>query len=85
MPRFRDFDVLEHLAKLKRKPKLPVTKLPEFPKCDLCDSQAFYDGLTIHGKWGYMCKEHFTRIGVGLGLGKGQEIVVVRGGDVNEN
>jgi len=30
--------------------------------------------------WGYMCKEHFSSIGVGIGLGKGQEIITVKEG-----
>lgn len=42
-------------------------------KCDLCDAPAVYDGQTVlRGQWAYMCEAHFSRIGVGLGLGRGQ-------------
>lgn len=52
---------------------------PEY--CDLCKSQglqvqAVYDGKTIHGPWAYMCEEHFGALGVGLGTGRGQRLIV---------
>lgn len=52
---------------------------PEY--CDLCKSQglqvqAVYDGKTIHGPWAYMCEEHFGVMGVGLGTGRGQRLIV---------
>lgn len=50
------------------------------PQCNFCNREADYDGLTLRGIWGYMCKEHFSKIGVGLGLGKGQEIITVKEG-----
>jgi len=47
-------------------------------KCDLCssDTEAKYDGKTIFGAWGYMCQSHFEQYGVGLGTGRGQELIV---------
>jgi hypothetical protein len=39
-------------------------------------TKATYDGRTIFGHWAYMCDRHFVALGVGLGEGKGQKIVV---------
>ena len=52
-----------------------VTKLP------LCDidrehGEAYADGKTIYGPWAYMCKPCFDVTGVGLGLGRGQVLVI---------
>ena len=60
-----------------------TTTLPALPDCDICKlefamatpNKARYDGKTIIGQWGYMCEEHFSNVGVGLGLGKGQRII----------
>jgi len=51
------------------------------PDCDMCKSgfikrKARYDGRTRMGPWAYMCKVHFRLYGVGLGLGRGQKLVV---------
>jgi hypothetical protein len=46
------------------------------PTCDFCGGTAAYDGKTKMGPWGFMCKMDFARYGVGLGLGKGQKLVV---------
>ena len=58
-------------------------KVAVLPDCDFCIEQgvscaAKYDGKTILGPWAYMCDAHFQRYGVGLGLGKGQELVLER-------
>jgi hypothetical protein len=37
---------------------------------------AYYDGKTVMGPWAYMCESCFQRVGVGLGLGRGQRLVV---------
>ena len=55
-----------------------VTKLP---MCNVCDQagkrvEAHYDGKTFFGPWAYMCRECFPIYGVGLGTGKGQELIV---------
>jgi hypothetical protein len=47
----------------------------EFPRCDLCQSEARYDGRTVLGPWANMCYGHFKSHGVGVGLGKGQKLV----------
>lgn len=47
----------------------------EKPTCDYCgQSKAHYDAKTKHGPWAYLCEECFQKIGIGLGLGKGQKL-----------
>jgi len=54
--------------------KVTVERLP---KCDFCGKIARYDGRTKHGgHWAYMCESCFAIHGVGLGLGKGQELIL---------
>lgn len=59
-----------------------TTILDEYPLCDFClleynlKRTAYYDGRTIFGAWAYMCENHFLEYGVGLGLGKGQKIII---------
>lgn len=55
----------------------------ELPPCQLrgrephdCGGAAGYDGKTIFGPWAHMCPEAFTRYGVGLGVGRGQRLVL---------
>ena len=45
--------------------------------CDFCRNKADYDGRTTLGTWAYMCPIHFEMYGVGLGLGRGQKLVVI--------
>ena len=52
------------------------TKVKTFPRCDFCPSDALYDGRTTAGPWANMCNLHFQQHGVGLGLGKGQRLVI---------
>ncbi len=59
-----------------------------YPDCDFCKKdcedgaktprKAKYDGKTTLGAWTYMCQEHFDVHGVGLGLGRGQRLLVLR-------
>lgn len=58
-------------------------KVSELPQCNFCKQNpliqfqsAHYDGRTKMGPWAFMCREHFDQYGVGLGLGKGQELVL---------
>jgi hypothetical protein len=46
------------------------------PNCDICGQPAEYDAKTIYGSWGYLCQSCFDDIGTGLGLGKGQKLIV---------
>ena len=54
------------------------TDVLRLPKCDFCDDTARYDGRTALGPSAYMCECHFRQYGVGLGLGKGQRLVMVK-------
>ena len=45
-------------------------------KCDFCGKDAQYDARTITGAWAYMCVKHFGLYGIGLGVGKGQRLVM---------
>jgi len=45
-------------------------------KCDICSfdfGQFFVDGKTKMGPWACMCKICFSRYGLGLGTGRGQQ------------
>jgi len=53
--------------------KVTVERLP---KCDFCGRIARYDGRTKDGRWAYMCEGCFAIRGIGLGLGKGQELIL---------
>lgn len=46
------------------------------PKCDFCLATAKYDGRTNLGMWANMCETHFRQMGVGLGTGKGQKLIL---------
>lgn len=51
------------------------------PDCDFCRREdrttaANYDGRTTYGPWAYMCQECFEQFGIGLGLGKGQKLLL---------
>lgn len=50
--------------------------VPELPKCDFCEGIAIYDGKTKMGPWANMCPYHFKAHGIGLGLGRGQELIL---------
>jgi len=61
--------------------------VPKLPKCDFCkedptkddaynDVDAEYDGATVMGPWAYMCGAHYSKYGMGLGLGVGQRLIV---------
>jgi hypothetical protein len=55
-----------------------VAMVAKLPKCQLCpgDRDAEYDAKTIVGPWANMCAECFETYGIGLGLGRGQKLVV---------
>lgn len=51
------------------------------PNCDFCqiegrETPAAYDGKTVHGPWANMCELCFTKNGIGLGLGRGQRLLL---------
>jgi hypothetical protein len=55
--------------------------LDERPDCDFCREEgkqhpAAIDGRTHRGPWAYMCVYHWELHGVGLGVGKGQRLLI---------
>lgn len=59
-------------------------KVATLPMCDLCkhydgkvDVPARYDGKTQMGPWANMCLGHFMSFGSGLGMGHGQELILI--------
>lgn len=57
------------------------------PPCDFCalhkvERVATVDGATEYGPWANMCEPHFEAHGLGLGLGTGQRLVLVKHYDV---
>lgn len=57
--------------------------LNDRPKCDICPlvgqepaRPAAVDGATTQGPWAYMCIPCHEVHGVGLGLGKGQRLLI---------
>jgi len=58
-----------------------TTKVASLPPCDFCTeagttTQAAVDGKTNLGPWAYMCEMHYATHGIGLGLGRGQRLVL---------
>lgn len=50
------------------------------PACDFqCGRKAAIDGATRQGPWAYMCVPCHETHGVGLGLGKGQRLLIEEG------
>jgi len=68
----------------KRKKEWVEVAVLRLPPCDICELEgvppqlARYDGRTRSGRWAYMCEHHFRSYGIGLGLGRGQKLVVER-------
>lgn len=58
-----------------------LTRVAVMPDCDLCKmlgkpTPAHYDGATRMGAWAYMCDAHMQSHGLGLGVGRGQELAL---------
>lgn len=48
---------------------------PHPENCESCKrpiTNRFYDAKTVYGPWAFLCPACFARIGVGLGIGRGQ-------------
>ena len=58
---------------MEKHTKVEVLKLPD---CDFCGETAKYDGRTKLGPWANMCQYCFNIYGIGLGLGRGQELIL---------
>lgn len=54
-------------------------KVARLPLCDIDSTHgpAAYDGKTHGGPWGNMCEPCFAEYGIGLGLGKGQKLILI--------
>jgi hypothetical protein len=53
----------------------------KIPPCDVCKqggvtAPAYADAALTLGSWGYVCVEHFNQYGKGLGLGRGQRLLL---------
>lgn len=59
---------------------LPTCDIHQYDKGD-GNVPAGYDGKTKMGPWASMCEPCFEEVGVGLGLGKGQLLIVRHGPD----
>lgn len=60
-----------------------TTVVQSIPNCDIHKQAtpptyvpAVADGKTTLGPWAFMCQDCFDRLGVGLGLGRGQRLVL---------
>jgi hypothetical protein len=69
-----------HSEAIKRHEAVVVT---QEKTCDICQLKdgiagvvATVDGKTIDGPWANMCDQCFEHYGIGLGLGKGQRLIV---------
>lgn len=70
-------------------PKGTAVNVSALPSCDICvyvdrktaedAERALYDGATNGGSWANMCGPHFRQHGTGLGIGRGQRLILVNG------
>lgn len=63
------------------------TRVAEIPDCQFPHPDdgalAEYDGKTRSGPWAYMCEDHFLLHGTGLGVGRGQKLVLISGTEID--
>lgn len=60
-----------------------VAEVAVLPLCDFCKQvdgnsqvEAAFDGKTKSGPWANMCTTHYGLYGIGLGVGRGQRLVL---------
>ncbi|MCA1806261.1 MAG: hypothetical protein LC687_00050 [Actinobacteria bacterium] len=58
-------------------------KVARIPDCDFCkakgkQTRAYADARTWTGTWAYVCRTHFAANSCELGLGKGQELILIK-------
>lgn len=55
-----------------------VAYVSTLPPCDFdaTHAKAAYDGKTTMGPWAYMCNACYSKYGVGIGTGLGQQLAV---------
>ena len=90
----RERGVVPPERRMRFNPAKPHTVglVSHLPDCDICKMEGYspvrkahYDAKTLMGPWANLCTTHFRQYGIGLGLGKGQKLVVVNpGGGVHE-
>ena len=54
-------------------------EVDSIPECDLCydHQKAVYDCKVVgQSAWANLCEKHFSIYGCGLGLGKGQKLIL---------
>lgn len=57
--------------------KHTTTVVSAYPRCDFhANRLAAYDAKTVHGPWANLCTSCFMERGIGVGLGKGQRLVL---------
>jgi len=64
---------------------METIKVFELPDCDICKFQgkhtkAKYDARLVVGGWASVCEKLFQKQGTGLGLGKGQKLIISKEG-----
>ena len=73
---------LEELERKDHHESHTFVHVPRQIDCDICKHElkdtvpAFADARLVTGQWAYVCRGHFLQLGVGLGLGKGQRLVI---------
>ena len=71
---------IPYLARVRDSHTEVIIASPEF--CDFCMDRrgakviAKYDGATEFGPWANMCEICFVHHGIGLGLGRGQKLIL---------
>lgn len=60
----------------KRASNNTLVLMDRIPVCDIVPEHgdAYADAKTTQGSWGYLCRDCFDHMGVGLGLGRGQRL-----------
>lgn len=69
-------------------PPHEAVMVPKFPTCDICTyvekrepaRPAQYDCATHMGSWANICAAHYHAYAKGLGLGRGQRMILIREG-----
>lgn len=65
-------------GKVNSQKKHEFVFVSSLPICDFCGKTAEYDAKTKHGPWANMCKDCFKTMGIRLGMGCGQRLVLKR-------
>lgn len=63
---------------------MSTATVAELPPCDFCKRHGIHtlaavDGKTVYGVWAFMCSDHYMIVGTGLGMGRGQLLIPLKG------